>query len=176
MQELGEGERSLRSALRAVAEDEAGRGASRVVESRLRAEVRSLARTRRRRSLATLVAAAAVVLIAVAVPSWFTAELRPLSDGLGTGAEQGANGSTLEAATDFFPLIYFNVPMTGGQIVRLEMPEATLAAFGVGAADVPDGARLGTVLADVLVGEDGLARAVRFVRPVTTVTQQELQQ
>jgi len=32
------------------------------------------------------------------------------------------------------------------------------------------------VLADVLVGEDGLARAVRFVRPESTVAPQELSQ
>jgi len=175
MQELGNRERLLTSALRAIAEEEAGRGASAAVEARLLAEVRSLARARRLRACATLAAVAAVVLVAVAVPNWYRIARQPLSEGLGTGAEPGADVSTAEMATAFFPLIYVSVPMTGGQIVRLEMPQAALTSFGVAPADVINGARPGTVLADVLVGEDGLARAVRFVRPGTTITQQELQ-
>jgi len=72
-------------------------------------------------------------------------------------------------------LTFSNVPLTGGQLVRLEVSRAALASFGLLPADSLD-ARPGTVLADVLVGEDGLARAVRFVRPESTVAPQELSQ
>ena len=52
-------------------------------------------------------------------------------------------------------------------LVRLEVPRAALASFGLTPPDAPDGgspaAAAGTVQADVLVGEDGVARAVRFI-------------
>ena len=64
--------------------------------------------------------------------------------------------------------LYSNVPVTNGQTVRLELPQAALALFGIEADDA-----FGTVLADVLVGQDGLARAVRFVRPVISVKEQK---
>ncbi|HLG56323.1 MAG TPA: hypothetical protein VI485_13390 [Vicinamibacterales bacterium] len=171
MKEFEQGEQLLSSALRLVAEDEVTMGASAAVEARLRAEVRSLARARRWRASATLVAVAAVVLLAVAVPGWLTTMPRSLSGGPGTVAESGADTSALEIEAAFFPLAYVSVPMTGGQIVRLEMPATTLASFGVAPADSVNGVRPGTVLADVLVGDDGLARGVRFVRPMITTAQ-----
>ena len=63
--------------------------------------------------------------------------------------------------------MYSNVPVTNGHTVRLELPQAALTSFGLEADDAS-----GTVLADVLVGQDGLARAVRFVRPATTNKEQ----
>jgi hypothetical protein len=68
-----------------------------------------------------------------------------------------------EYATDFFPLSYGGdqKPMESGKVIRVQMPRSALIAFGlpvnVERADVP-------VKADLLVGEDGLARAIRFVR------------
>ena len=65
--------------------------------------------------------------------------------------------------TDFFPLSYGGdqKPMESGEVIRVQMPRSALIAFGlpvnVERADVP-------VKADLLVGEDGLARAIRFVR------------
>jgi hypothetical protein len=64
--------------------------------------------------------------------------------------------------SEFFPLIYSTVPVSEGRLVRLEVPGSALAAFGLDAARLsPD-----AVLADVVVGEDGLARAVRFIFPL----------
>jgi hypothetical protein len=68
-------------------------------------------------------------------------------------------------ASEFLPLAYSTVPVTGGHIVRLEVPSASLGAFGVDLADTVS-PRPDAVLADIIVGEDGLARAVRFVRPL----------
>jgi hypothetical protein len=52
-------------------------------------------------------------------------------------------------------------PNEGGQLVRVELPRSALASLGlpmnVERADE-------RVKADVLLGHDGLARAIRFVR------------
>ena len=47
--------------------------------------------------------------------------------------------------------------ITRGQVMRIEVSQETAASFGVYA---PSGA----VRADLLIGDDGLARAIRFVR------------
>lgn len=73
-----------------------------------------------------------------------------------------------EYTTDFFPLSHSDDQKPGEsdevirvQMIRVEMPRPALIAFGlpvnIERADVP-------VKADLLVGEDGLARAIRFVR------------
>jgi hypothetical protein len=163
MQESDHRNPSLTAALRAVAEDDARTGASSMVEARLLAEVRSIAWARRRRTYAMVAALAAALLLAVAVPLWRATAHRPPA---GSAATRAA-ASVGEVATAFLPLRYSNVPITGGQIVRMEVPERALASFGLASGSVFDGSPSRTVVADVLVGEDGLARAVRFVRPVT---------
>ncbi len=68
-----------------------------------------------------------------------------------------------EDATDFFPVNGDDAraPMESGQLIRVLMPQSALAKFGLPVnlerGDIP-------VKADLLVGEDGLARAIRFVR------------
>ena len=160
MQESDNRDASLTAALRALAEDEAGTGASSAVEARLLAEVRAIAWARRRRTYGAVMALAAALLLAVGVGMWRAH--RPLADSAAARAVVPVG----EVATAFFPLRYSNVPMTGGQIVRMEVPERALASFGLASGGVFDGSASRTVVADVLVGEDGLARAVRFVRPV----------
>jgi hypothetical protein len=72
-----------------------------------------------------------------------------------------------EDTTDFFPVNGpvngddTRAPMESGQLIRVQMPQTALAKFGLPVnlerGDIP-------VKADLLVGEDGLARAIRFVR------------
>jgi hypothetical protein len=68
-----------------------------------------------------------------------------------------------EYATEFVPMSYGGVqkPMESGEVVRMEMPRSALIAFGlpvnVDRADTP-------VKAELLLGEDGMARAIRFLR------------
>ena len=157
----GHHHRSLTDGLRAVASDEAGGGASPEVETRLMAEVRSIGRTRRRRRYVALSGIAAGLLLVAAVSGW-RMTVRPRAIVVDSMGDPSAG----EVATAFLPLGYSRIPMTSGQIVRLEVPRAALASFGLAAIDVPAASRSATVLADVLVGEDGLARAVRFVRPM----------
>jgi len=160
----------LTDALRAVAAEDGALSASPAVEQRLLAEVRSIAGRRRRRTALSTIAAAVVAVAAAA--SW-TMTRATLSRATAPPANQpsaGAGASPPRAsalqATPFLPLPYSGVPMSeGGQLVRLEVPRSALVSFGLAPVD---GARAGTsdtVLADVLVGEDGLARAVRFVQP-----------
>lgn len=57
------------------------------------------------------------------------------------------------------------VPLESGQVLRVELSTSTLISMGlpITAEDVSQ-----PVLADLLVGQDGLARAIRFVRPSET--------
>ena len=159
--------RSLSDALRAVVVEDSALEASPAVEARLRAEVRALARPRRTMWIAVgSLAAAAVLAVAVTVPSMMRTAKDPGDAANPAGAERAA----VEVATAFFPLDYGGMPVSNPQLVRLEVPRTALAAFGLTPIDVPGGGSpgtaSGTVQADVVVGEDGVARAIRFVRTV----------
>ncbi len=68
-----------------------------------------------------------------------------------------------EVTTEFFPLAHGGglASGEGGQVVRVELPRTALASFGLPVNVETNGGR---VRADVLLGEDGTARAIRFVR------------
>lgn len=74
-----------------------------------------------------------------------------------------ANHVTNEIATDFMPLGDFNPAslQDGGQIVRVKVTRTTLVRFGL---PVNMDRFNENVKADVLVGSDGLAHAIRFVQ------------
>ena len=65
----------------------------------------------------------------------------------------------------FFPLLYGDdlSGMEAGRVVRVRLPGTALASFGV---PVSEERRTERVEAEVLLGEDGLARAIRFEREV----------
>ena len=74
-----------------------------------------------------------------------------------------ANYGGNEVATDFLPVGYTS-PMNlqdGGQVMRVELPRSALAGFGLPVNMDRVNER---VKADVLVGPDGQARAIRFVQ------------
>jgi hypothetical protein len=68
-----------------------------------------------------------------------------------------------EVTTEFMPLAYDypSSQMARGHIVRVELPRSAMASFGLPVNQERAESR---VKADVLIGEDGLARAIRFVR------------
>jgi hypothetical protein len=66
-----------------------------------------------------------------------------------------------ELATDFFPLIDVALPFEHGEMVRVTVPAATMLTVGL---PVPEERLADPIQADVLIGEEGLARAIRFVR------------
>jgi hypothetical protein len=65
------------------------------------------------------------------------------------------------AVTPFFPLRYGEPLPANGEIIRVRLPRSALLPFGIPAGGPNPDRR---IQADVLVGEDGLARAVRFVQ------------
>ena len=70
---------------------------------------------------------------------------------------------SIEVATDFFPIGYSSAPNLGdgGQLVRVELPRSAMLSMGLPVNMDRYGER---VKADVFVGDDGLARAIRFVQ------------
>ncbi|HEY0320732.1 MAG TPA: hypothetical protein VGC66_07265 [Pyrinomonadaceae bacterium] len=68
-----------------------------------------------------------------------------------------------EIATDFMPVSYGDNlnEIDNGRIVRVEMPRSALAQFGIPVNMDRANER---IKADVLIGDDGMARAIRFVR------------
>ncbi|MBS1806769.1 MAG: hypothetical protein JST84_01090 [Acidobacteria bacterium] len=67
-----------------------------------------------------------------------------------------------EIATDYLPLTYVaNSDERSGQVVRVEMPRSAMLALGLPVNNEQTGE---VVKADVIVGDDGLALAIRFVR------------
>jgi len=171
MNELRPGDDSLTTALRAVAAEDRSRRAAPFVEARLLAEARSIARGRRTRARAAMVAMAAVLFIAIAVPLW-----PPSSGEVAVDPGRTSDGAALtgEVTTEFFPLTYSSVPASDGQVVRMQVPRAALSRFGVTSFVVSDDPSA-TVMAEVVVGNDGLARAVRFVRAGTSDQQEQIQ-
>jgi hypothetical protein len=79
------------------------------------------------------------------------------------GAMPVAEAGGEEYATDFIPLYQAEqaAPVVTGQLVRVELPRSALSRFGL-TVNSEGGAE--RVKADVLLGEDGMARAIRFVR------------
>jgi hypothetical protein len=76
---------------------------------------------------------------------------------------QVANHVTNEIATDFIPISYMSPAnlQEGGQIVRVQLPRAALVNFGL---PVNMDRYNEKVKADVLLGVDGRAHAIRFVQ------------
>ena len=155
----------LRSGLRAVAADDERFGTSSAVGLRLLAEVQAIAEARRRRRMILSLSAAAALLIAAFVPAWRS--WQSISD---RSPQAEMPVVTRELVTEFFPLTYSNVPARSGYVVRMQVPRAALASFGAAAfsGDVSP-----QVLADVVIGDDGLARAVRFVQVINNDRQEQ---
>ena len=78
-------------------------------------------------------------------------------------AGSSAPTSNNEIATDFLPVTYGGVAnlADGGRMVRIELPRSAMASFGL-PVNMDRANEL--VKADVLVGVDGLAHAIRFVQ------------
>jgi hypothetical protein len=135
--------------------------ASASVETRLRAEVRARAARRMPLSPISLAIAASLAVI-IGASAWFLRDATridvPQTQAIADGGEP---------LTGFVPLGYNRSPAGPTHIVRLEVSRTALASFGLLSMDSTGSPASETVLADVIIGEDGLARAVRFVGPVS---------
>ncbi len=180
---------SLDAGLRAMAVGAAPRQAPPSVEAVLMAEFQrqKLARSRWnvQRQIAALSTAAAVLLAVgfslhhwvlrktTTAPRMVGAANAPANPSIPAVAQvpggtivQGA-GSQIDAddseyATSFVPLPYADDPsaLEDGAVVRVEMPRATLASFGLPVAAMDGDC---TVRADLIVSADGTPQAIRLV-------------
>ncbi len=66
----------------------------------------------------------------------------------------------MEVVTDFYPLMDAPPPFERGQLLRVVVPASTMRSVGLPISPERWSER---VQADVLVGEEGMARAIRFV-------------
>jgi len=137
--------------LRALAEADATEEAPPEIELRLRREFRSRKRRRMWTRLAWGASAAAAVLLVV-VATWHYRQTAPALP----QAE-----AVHEVVTDFYPLVNPAPPFERGRLLRVELPASAMRMVGlpVHAEHLSD-----PVQADVLVGEEGLPRAIRFVK------------
>jgi hypothetical protein len=73
------------------------------------------------------------------------------------------NRTDTEIATDFLSIPYAPAMTVydRGQVIRVNIPASSMRSFGL---PVPEDRIFGRVRADVLMGEDGIARAIRFVQ------------
>ncbi len=76
-------------------------------------------------------------------------------------AARAPKAQTAETVTDFFPLLYPAPPFERGEILRVNLPASVMRTVGLPVREEHLGDR---VQADILVGEEGLPRAIRFVR------------
>ena len=102
----------------------------------------------------------------VAKVKTFTPRPRPMNASYGAGgarpsaARPADDSRAQEIATEFIPLGQY-AQTEEGHLVRVELPRSALASFGLPVNAESAGGR---VKADVLLGEDGTARAIRFIR------------
>lgn len=152
---MNAGERELLNGLHAIASDSRGEAPVQI-EERLVAEFRKRSRRRRARAWMSAggmgaVAAAIALLVWIAPVTSKSVATQPL-----------AMGAADEDATDFYPLPDADSlpPVESGLVVRVQLPMASLEMIGFPGS--PDGATE-PVEAEVLLGQDGLARGVRLV-------------
>ncbi len=77
--------------------------------------------------------------------------------------EINVDAKNSEYTTDFFMLRFGDdhLPMESGEVIRVQMPRSAFITLGL-PVNIERADEL--VKADLLIGEDGLARAIRFVR------------
>ena len=174
------------AALRALAEADRERGASPEVEARvMRAFRKRRARRLWRRPLVWSTAAAMAV---VAVVLWTVGHPRVEPVRMAASVQPVARTAIAaqpapvvskpmhkvrrarrtphpprELVTQFFPLMDVPPPFERGELVRVTVPAAVLRTVGL---PVDEDHLADRIQADVLVGQEGLPRAIRFVKSV----------
>ncbi len=130
------------------------------IEQRLLEEFRAHHHRRTRRSV-YLAGAAALLLVAFALSSMFVLNSRRLMS-----PARGSSAHELDAAaafSGFVPLPYAQsgVPLGQAVVVRVQLRASDLTSLG---APVPAGDPRQRIGADVLIGQDGVARAIHFLQ------------
>ena len=169
-------EERVREALRALRKADSGVTTAPEAEIRTLLKFRRQCRQRRLQRIAMWSATAAAALV-LAIPHWRTRQ--DPAPAVATVVPSAAPDSTSivvpaatqvplkqvasdpeEATTDFFPLVVSAPPFEHGLLVRVTVTAEAMRAVGL---PVSDEHLSDPVEADVLVGQDDLARAIRFV-------------
>lgn len=172
-------ERALVRSLRQLAEETAHEQASPHVEAALIAAFRTKSWSRPRAGVQTWWLRAAAVLVMMAGGLWWfsaSPEQQPADPEIARAsstASGDAFGDELrddlrndlrnDIVTSFVPLPYGGgtAYLESAHIVRMELPRSALVTLGLA---VPEEQWTERMQADVLFGEDGLARGIRFVK------------
>ena len=171
-------------ALGALAENDREKEAPPEVEARLLVAFRSRRRSRRRWVAMAAIAAALVIALLLwpnRTPKPVVSAVQPVSQApetarpapmavanvvraprkvIGKVAAVGQS-QPREVVTDFFPLMNPAPSFERGQMLRVQLPAAAMQTVGL---PVREEHLNDLVQADVLVGEEGMPRAIRFVR------------
>jgi hypothetical protein len=172
----------ISAALWALAEQDRGREAPEHVETRLLAAFRqsnskALARKKRKMVVLGSLALAAGIALAFVAGSWerpkpiapAPVRLQPVTVAAAPAPEpepkpvlkaRPVKRQPREVVTEFFPLLDVAPPFESGELLRVTVPAATMRKVGL---PVNENRLADPVYADVLVGQEGLARAIRFV-------------
>jgi hypothetical protein len=180
---------SLDAGLRAIMAGAATQKAPPGVEAALMVELRrkraAYLRSRAQRQIAALsTAAAALLAVGLSMHHWAEGRgnappriagvanvpasspaVRAVAPAAGTTSQalaEGIDADDYEYATSFVPLPYADdlSALDDGAVVRVEMPRAALASFGLPVAAMESD---GTVRADLIVSADGTPQAIRLV-------------
>src|SRR5437868_5303465 len=143
-------EDSMQELLRALADADAAAEAPPEIETRLRRQFRARKRKRTLRRMVWCASAAAVVLVVFTTMHYRQHAATPAS-----------SPAVEEVVTDFFPLLDPAPPFQRGRLLRVEVPASAMRMVGL---PVHAEHLLDPIQADVLVGEEGLPRAIRFVK------------
>ncbi len=130
------------------------------IEERLRVEFRK--RSRRRNLLTWIPAFGAAAAAAITLALWIPGvKHKPASVPAVVAARAVAPAAEDEADTSFYPLPEAEAlpAVENAMVVRVQLPVSSLQLMGVPVSD--EGADA-SVQADLLLGQDGLARAVRL--------------
>jgi hypothetical protein len=101
--------------------------------------------------------------IRVAAAETKPADVRPRNPPRGSRAVRKIDPTPQTVETEFIPVAQGDEwsPSDGARLMRVEIPKATLNIFGL---PVMEGRGPDRVQADVVLSDDGLLRAIRFVR------------
>ena len=157
-------ERELSAGLKAVAGQTSAAGPGPEMEQRLLDAFAAMhtkaARTRTYSRVWR--AAAAVLLVMTGLATWTASTVTPDPSSADAARQRGSATGGRGAFDDFMLLpVASGLPaLESGVIVRIELPVSALPAYGVEViSDIPKN----RVEADLLVGQDGQARAIRFI-------------
>lgn len=166
-------------ALRALAVSDGERGAPPAMEARLLREFRTRRANHKWRWAGIAAIAAGVVLVVslsmnhvmkpvvsvqppvVTVPPPAATAVEAAAPAAHKVVRKMARPAAREVVTEFFPLIDSAPPFERGQMLRVQLPAAAMRSVGL---PVREDHLSDPIQADVLVGEEGMPRAIRFVR------------